>query len=47
MGEDDGRLGDGERVLHSLSGDVREVHHHPQPVHLLHHLLQEGVKEGE
>ena len=40
MGEDDGGGGDGERVPGGLLGGVGQVHHDPQPVHLLHHRLQ-------
>ena len=40
VGEDDGGLGGGEGVPCRLLGGVRQVHHDPQPVHLLHHRLQ-------
>ena len=29
--------GGGDGVHHGLAGNVRDIHHHAQPVHLLHH----------
>ena len=40
MAEDDRGGGDVQRVVHGVQGRVRQVHQHPQPVHLSHHTLQ-------
>ncbi len=41
MRGDDRRFRGGNRVPESLVGDVRDVHHHAQPIHLQHDLLAE------
>ena len=49
MRRDDGRFRDGQDVPERLLGDVRHVHHHPEAVHLGHHLLaerRESVVQG-
>lgn len=44
VGEDDGRLSDLECVPHRPRRHVGQVDHHPQTVHLHHHLLQETIE---
>ena len=39
--EDDGGAAGGQGVPRGLLGGVRQVHHQAQPVHLLHHRLEE------
>ena len=41
VGEDDGGGGDVEDLAHGVAGHVGQVDQHPQPVHLLHHVLPE------
>ena len=41
VGEDHGRLGDIEDVVHGFRGRVGEVHQHPEAVHLPYHFLAE------
>lgn len=39
MRHDDGLGGDRERVVERLVGNMREVHQHPQSVHLMHYFF--------
>ncbi|MNI48088.1 hypothetical protein D3C73_1026370 [compost metagenome] len=44
VGEDHRRLGHPDGVDHGVLGHVAEVDHHAQAIHLLDHLLAEGVQ---
>ena len=41
VGEYDRGCGDVKDIIHSMSRHVGDVHHHAEPVHLLHNLLSQ------
>ena len=47
VAEDDRRRGHRERVAHRADGDVRQVDHHAEPVHLSDHRPSEVVEPAE